>query len=49
MTKLIGKKAPNFKLISTSNKIVELKKVKSKYVVLFFYPKDDTPGCTLET
>ncbi len=49
MTKLVGKKAPNFKLISTSNKIVELKKVKSKYVVLFFYPKDDTPGCTLET
>ena len=24
-------------------------KVKSKYVVLYFYPKDDTPGCTLET
>ena len=49
MTKLVGKKAPNFKLMSTSKKIVELKKVKSKYIVLFFYPKDDTPGCTLET
>ena len=42
-------KAPNFKLISTSNKIIELKKIKSKYIVLYFYPKDDTPGCTLET
>jgi peroxiredoxin Q/BCP len=42
-------KAPNFKLLSTSNKIVELNKIKSKYVVLYFYPKDDTPGCTLET
>ncbi len=42
-------KAPNFKLISTSNKVVELNKIKSKLVVLYFYPKDDTPGCTLET
>ena len=42
-------KAPNFKLFSTSNKIIELKKIKSKYIVLYFYPKDDTPGCTLET
>ena len=49
MTSLLGKKAPNFKLNSTSGKIVELNKVKSKYIVLFFYPKDDTPGCTLET
>jgi peroxiredoxin Q/BCP len=44
-----NKKAPNFNLISTSNKIIELKKIKSKYIVLYFYPKDDTPGCTLET
>jgi len=43
------KKAPNFKLLSTSNKIVELNQIKSKYIVLYFYPKDDTPGCTLET
>ena len=49
MNKLLGKKAPNFELISTLNKTIELKKVKSKYIVLFFYPKDDTPGCTLET
>ena len=43
------KKAKNFKLLGTSNKIVELNKIKSKYTVLYFYPKDDTPGCTLET
>ena len=42
-------KAPNFKLESTSGKIIELSKIKSKYIVLYFYPKDDTPGCTLET
>ncbi len=47
MTKNI--KAPNFKLESTSGKIIELNKIKSKYIVLYFYPKDDTPGCTLET
>ena len=49
MPNLIGKKAPNFELNSTSGKIVELSKLKSKYIVLYFYPKDDTPGCTLET
>ena len=49
MTKLIEKKAKNIKLNSTSGKLFELKKNKSKYIVLYFYPKDDTPGCTLET
>ena len=43
------KKAPNFKIPSTDGKILELKKIKSKYIVIYFYPKDDTPGCTLET
>ena len=43
------KKAKNFKLLGTSNKLVELNKIESKYTVLYFYPKDDTPGCTLET
>ena len=42
-------KAPNFKLLSTGDKEIELNKIKSKYIVLYFYPKDDTPGCTLET
>ena len=43
------KKAFNFKLVSTSDKVIELKKIKSKFVILYFYPKDDTPGCTIET
>ena len=47
--KLISKKAPNFKLNSTSGKIVELNKIKSKFVIIYFYPKDDTGGCTIET
>ena len=42
-------KAPNFKLPSTSKEIIELNMLKSKFIVLYFYPKDDTPGCTLET
>jgi len=49
MTNLLGRNAINFKLNSTSGKLFELKKSKSKYIVLYFYPKDDTPGCTLET
>ena len=49
MNKTNKKKAPNFKLKSTSNEIVELKKIKSKFVVLYFYPKDNTSGCTIET
>ena len=47
--KLISKKAPNFKLNSTSDKIIELNKIKSKFVIIYFYPKDDTSGCTIET
>ncbi len=49
MTKLTGKKAPTFKLASTSGKFIDSSKINSKYTVLYFYPKDDTPGCTIET
>ncbi len=42
-------KAPNFKLVSTNGNIFELKKVKKKNIILYFYPKDDTPGCTIES
>jgi len=41
--------APNFKLASTDGKIFELKNIKKKNIILYFYPKDDTPGCTLES
>ena len=42
-------KAPNIRLASTSGKTVELNKVKSKYIIIYFYPKDNTSGCTIET
>ena len=42
-------KASNFKLPSTSKVNYSLKDSIGKYVVLYFYPKDDTPGCTIET
>ena len=42
-------KALNFTLPSTNKKNFILKETLGKYVVLYFYPKDDTPGCTLET
>ena len=45
----LNNKAPNFDLPSTSNKKYSLKNSIGKYVVLYFYPKDDTPGCTIET
>jgi thioredoxin-dependent peroxiredoxin len=44
-----GIKAPNFKLPSTDNSDFELKKNKKKNIILYFYPKDDTPGCTIES
>ena len=43
------KTAPNIKIPSTNGEIFELKKIKNKFLVLYFYPKDDTPGCTVET
>ena len=42
-------KAPLFKLPSTNKKNYSLKDSVGKYVVIYFYPKDDTPGCTIET
>lgn len=40
---------PDFELASTGNKQFRLSSIKSKYLVIFFYPKDDTPGCTNES
>ena len=42
-------KAANFTLPSTNKKNFTLTESLGKYVVLYFYPKDDTPGCTIET
>ena len=48
MTLSIGDKAPNFSMPSDNNGTVSLSDYKGKLLVLYFYPKDDTPGCTKE-
>ena len=44
----VGSKAPAFTLVSDSGKKAKLSDFKGRPVVLYFYPKDDTPGCTKE-
>ncbi|WP_342497262.1 thioredoxin-dependent thiol peroxidase [Bacillus sp. FSL K6-2861] len=48
MTIEIGQTAPDMKLVNDSGEEVALTDFKGKYVVLYFYPKDMTPGCTTE-
>ena len=43
-----GQKAPDFKTPDETGKTISLSDLKGKKVVLYFYPKDDTPGCTKE-
>ena len=43
-----GQKAPSFKLKDQTGEVVSLESYKGKNVVLYFYPKDDTSGCTKE-
>ena len=45
---LLNKKVPNFEQVATNDKTVSSSNIKGKNTVLFFYPKDNTPGCTLE-
>lgn len=45
----VGDKAPDFSLNNQDGKTFSLKDYKGKKVVLYFYPKDDTPGCTAES
>ncbi len=44
----VGDKAPDFCLPDKNNDKVCLKDFKGKYVIVYFYPKDNTPGCTTE-
>lgn len=48
MTAELHKPAPEFHLKTDSNQEISLSQLRGKYVVLYFYPKDDTPGCTIE-
>jgi len=43
-----GKKVPNFSLPATGGQTIKLSGLKGQIVVLYFYPKDSTPGCTTE-
>jgi peroxiredoxin Q/BCP len=43
-----GMHAPDFSAQASSGEVISLKNLKGKKVVLYFYPKDDTPGCTVE-
>lgn len=44
----LGQAVPDFELPATGAKTIKLSELKGKNVVLYFYPKDDTPGCTTE-
>ena len=44
----VGQPAPNFTLKTTTGSTFRLQDQRGRHVVLYFYPKDDTPGCTAE-
>lgn len=44
----IGDKAPKLPLLATGDQTVDLSKIKNKNIIVYFYPKDSTPGCTTE-
>jgi peroxiredoxin Q/BCP len=45
---VVGSRAPDFALPSDGGEIVRLSSLRGRRVVLYFYPKDDTPGCTVQ-
>lgn len=45
---VLNKKVPAFKAVATSDKTIKLSDFKGKNLVIYFYPKDNTPGCTTE-
>ncbi|MDP3689363.1 MAG: redoxin domain-containing protein, partial [Sulfurimicrobium sp.] len=44
----IGQPAPAFRLPDSDMEMLGLKDFKGKNLILYFYPKDDTPGCTIQ-
>ena len=44
----VGQPAPDWQLPDTNGQLVSLQQFRGQWVVLYFYPKDDTPGCTAE-
>ena len=48
MTLEVGKKAPNFTLPNQNGNSVRLDDFTGKWLLVYFYPRDDTPGCTVE-
>ena len=48
MKSIIGDKAPDINLPANNGRKVSLKDFQDKNIVLYFYPKDDTPGCTVQ-
>jgi thioredoxin-dependent peroxiredoxin len=48
MSLTVGKKAPAFELPSSDGGTISLRDLAGRHAVIFFYPKDNTPGCTLE-
>ena len=48
MTLIEGKQAPDFSLVNEKGEIVHLKDFRGQFIILYFYPKDMTPGCTTE-
>jgi peroxiredoxin Q/BCP len=44
----LGRVVPNFKLPATGGRDIELRSLRGKNVIVYFYPRDSTPGCTIE-
>ena len=48
MTLSVGESAPDFSLPDQNGRVHSLNEYRGKWVLIYFYPKDDTPGCTVE-
>ena len=46
---LVGSKLPNFSCLNDEGDLVTSQDIEGKWTVIFFYPKDDSPGCTLQS